>query len=307
MKKIFMTAAMVVFAAMTASAQVSSNMTEEEFLGTSYPKSVNPGDYEFSPSLEKDRLNYVYETEKKRPHKDVIPYMAGNDLDGTELYTVDNHGHSLYLQAVGAYFNDYFAYGGGAGYGYEDRWYGFKGTFNLQVAKPDEKSDDQSTYLQERIDLMAYLKLAEWLNHHGGLKVGILGSLQLSQYIKENGWTNLTTKTTEDGKVTTTVDNYENVNLRDFVSGGGIFAEVYGRKAFSPWGWYLGVAGGLQQNILLNNNKFYPEVRIYFGIEFRFARHGAYNSEALKRCHVTESEVWNMREEAKPYQKPAKK
>ena len=306
MKKYIVAAVMAVFATM-ASAQVtvSDNMSEDEFIGAT-PKKVNPADYEFSPKLQQDRYNYVLETEKKRPHKDVIPYMLGNDLDGTELYTVDIHGHALFLQAVAAYFNDYFAYGGGVGYGYEDRWYGIKGTFNLQVAKPDDKSDDRSEYLQERVDLMAYLKVAEWLKHHGGLKVGILGSFQLSQYIKENGWTNMSSYTNEEGKVYSTVDNYEDISLRDFVSGGDIFAEVYGHKKFSPWGWYLGVAGGLQQNIRLNNNKFYPEVRVYFGIEFRFNRHGSYNRDALKTCKLTESQVWDMRYD-KPYQKPAKK
>ena len=303
MKKLFIAAAMAVFA-MTASAQ--EDMSEDNFFGVGKVK-LNNSDYEFRSDVQAEKYNYPHLMNKRSEHLDVIPCPVGNDLEGTYLYSVRNHGAAWYLQMVGSYVANRFAGGIGAGVGYEHRKWGLDGMLNLQYAKPDRASDDRRAFLQERGEFSMYFKPVEWKNNHIGLKAGATIGVQLSQYVKNDGWVSTTTETTGDGKVTTTSVTTENINLRDFVSFGDVFVKLYGRKAFSPWGWYFGIAGGMMQNIILNNNKFYPEVRVTAGIELRFVRNGTYNYPAMKRLNLTESQVWDMRHGSKPYQKPGER
>jgi len=290
-----------------ATATVNAQVWDESNFGGLTPEMSANSNPEFPKQDKVTILNDEDATRYKGNHQDEIKTIAGNNQKPVILYTEDNHGYDINLFGVGGWFADHKVLGGGVGAGWEARRGGIDGRFIFQRARPDKESDDVSVFLQERAEFRAYWKPVQFLNHHAGIKLGIAGTFQLSQFLDNETyeWSGKTLN--PDGSTTTHTTTRSDLDIREFTSGGYVFAEGYWHKAFSPWGLFVGASYGLQQNILLNTNKFYQEFKIYAGVSFRFNKHKKFNHPGMKFAgYNTEAEVWNLRHDMKPYQSPSK-
>jgi hypothetical protein len=302
MKKFIIAAALC-----CAAATVNAQVWDESNFGGLTPEMSKNSNPEFPVQDKVTILNDEDATRYKGNHQDEIKTLAGNNQKPVILYTEDNHGYDINLFAVGGWFADHKVLGGGVGAGWEARRGGIDGRFIFQRARPDKESDDVSVFLQERAEFRAYWKPVQFLNHHAGIKLGIAGTFQLSQFLDQEKyeWSGKTLN--PDGSTTTHTTTRSDLDIREFTSGGYVFAEGYWHKAFSPWGLFVGASYGLQQNILLNTNKFYQEFKIYAGVSFRFNKHKKFNHPGMKFAgYNTEAEVWQLRNEMRPYQTPSK-
>lgn len=245
-------------------------------------------DPEFEKSLQAAKFNHDIVKKQKQPHQDMIQIVDGNDAEPTTLYSVDNHGWYLDGYAQLGVFAGNATFGGGAGIGYRGRHWGSDIHLGYRRAKEDVESDRTASFDQLQVGLRLHYNVLEWNNHHD--KISIFGeySFQLSSFLDEDNKT--WSATGPDGVVTTnSVANFDNRQFTSGVKGG--FEYEHAVK-FSPISFILGAGYGIQQNIVLNSNKFYGQGEVYAGIRFRINRHESYNDRALQHYGMTRADVW---------------
>ena len=287
-----------IFAAMLCCATTTfaqTNVTSDKDFGGLSTEQYQNSNVEFSDAAQVAKYNYEYQIEKKGPHQDKKGDYVGNDLTPVIFRSMDNHGWEIYLLGIGGYFNDHITYGGGAGLGYEARKIGVSGKFILQKGKENEASDRKvGDFLQEEAIFQVYFKPVEWNNHHNGVRLGLAGTFRLSQFLDSDQMEWSGKIVNPDGTTTTKSTTRSDLDIREFTSGGNLFAEIYGHKRWSNLGWFIGASAGLQQDILLNSNKFYFEAQVYAGLSIRLFQNDSYNTAAMQKYGKTKAQVDNM-------------
>ena len=304
MKKIIFAAALCCAVSTNAFGQV----WDEENFGGLTPEVAQKSNPEFGNKADAAYLNYEEAIRQKGPYQDLIKDIPGNRVqEPVILESEDVNGTHFGVEVIGAYFFENFTYGVGLSGGHDYRGWEWNINGNCVIGTPDKDSDIQDKFYQARGEAEVAIKLLQTRNHHNDLEIGIGYSCQLSDYFKADKWEHTGEFTDENGTIIKRTVSSEDLHNRQLTSGLYGFLKWRMRKAFSSHGMYIKGIFGYQQNIVLNSNKKGPEVRLVIGYELRPIKHRSFNHAGMSYCgYNSESEVWQLRSEMRPYQTPSK-
>lgn len=297
-------------AVITCCAAVSANgqVWDESNFGGLTPEMSQKSNPEFGNKADAAYLNYEEAIRQKGPYQDLIKHIPGNRVqEPVILESEDINGTHFDLYAVGAYFFQNLTWGAGIGGGHDYRKWEWGVGGNFVIGTPDEESDVHDKFFQVRGEAEAGIKLLQTANHHNYLSWGVGYSCQLSDYFNKNKYEFSGQTTNEDGTIVNRTTTQQDLHNRQLTSGVYTYLKWNMRKAFSSHGGYIKFIVGYQQNIVLNTNKKGPEVRVVLAYELRPIKHRSFNHAGMSYCgYNSESEVWQLRSEMRPYQTPGK-
>ncbi len=303
MKK-YIIAAVCAAATMNMSAQTVVDESNFGGLTPEVERNSNPEFPADNTAVKIARYNYTEAINKKGAFQEAIQVFVGNNEEPLTLYTEDINGTWLAIEGIGEYFAGNLTGGVGLAGGHDYRQWEWSLGANAVWGTPAKESDDPEKFVRGRVFGELGFKFYQSPTHHFDLSGGVGYSAQVSDYFEKDEMSWSGKQTNPDGSTTTKTTTRSDLHNKQLTSGGYGWLKARYRGKFKPTGLYGKVQVGVQQDILMNTNRYELEVRLTVGFELRLFKHKQYNIKGMEYAGYTVTDVNNMKH--MPYQTPNK-